>query len=600
MIKSPLLISAGILVQFLTTVAARCEDAPGENSELQRPNVILIMTDDQGYGDLGCHGNTMIRTPHLDQLYKESIRLTDFHVDPTCSPTRAALLTGRYSTSTGVWHTVMGRSLLYHDEVTMADVFSSNGYRTGIFGKWHLGDNFPMRPQDRGFHHTVVHGGGGIGQTPDYWGNTYIDDYYEVDGSWTKFTGYCTDVFFNETIDFINQADDRPFFVYLPTNVPHSPFVVPAKYKRHYLSAGVSEPMASFYGMIENFDENVGRLLQWLKETDRERNTVVIFMTDNGTAAGIKQGGAARSTAGDRRSAATGWTGFNAGMRGAKGSPYEGGHRVPCFVRWPDGGIGGGSDVAALAAHFDLLPTLIELCGLEFSPKHPFDGRSLVPLLQNAAATWPERTLFVHTQREEIPPKWKASSVMQGKWRLVDGGELYDLQSDPGQQRDLAAQQPELVRQLRQDYDACWLSLQPAFSRFAYIVLGSEHANPVTLTCMDWHAPTVREIPWNQPQIVEMPAVNGWWMVDVAKPGRYAITLRHKPAVAEFPLQAVAARVKLGEVEALTNIASGSTSVTLQVDLPAGPARLETELRDDGGEGRGAYFVEILYDPVAH
>ncbi|MEX2381863.1 MAG: sulfatase-like hydrolase/transferase, partial [Opitutales bacterium] len=213
-----------------------------------KPNVILIMTDDQGYGDLGAHGNAMIRTPNLDRLHGESVRFTDFHVDPTCSPTRAALLTGRYSTRTGVWHTVMGRSILYRDEVTLAEAFAANGYRTGIFGKWHLGDNYPARPQDRGFQHVVIHGGGGIGQTPDYWGNDYTDDHYQVNGEWKPFEGYCTDVFFREATTFIKRQDDRPFLVYLSTNVPHSPYTVPEQYERYYLERGVPQPMAAFYG----------------------------------------------------------------------------------------------------------------------------------------------------------------------------------------------------------------------------------------------------------------------------------------------------------------------------------------------------------------
>jgi arylsulfatase A-like enzyme len=228
------------------------------------------MTDDQGYGDLGRHGNSMIRTPHLDALHGESIRLTDFHVDPTCSPTRAALLTGRYSTRTGVWHTVMGRSLLYEDEVTLADILARDGYRTGIFGKWHLGDNFPFRPEDRGFHDVVIHGGGGIGQTPDYWGNRYVDDHFLTNGTWTPYEGYCTDVFFDQALRFIERNRDRPFFAYIPTNVPHSPFIAPEGLDEAYRERGVPEPMASFYGMIENCDTNIGRLRAKLREWDLE------------------------------------------------------------------------------------------------------------------------------------------------------------------------------------------------------------------------------------------------------------------------------------------------------------------------------------------
>jgi arylsulfatase A-like enzyme len=186
--------------------------------EKKRPNVVLVMTDDQGYGDLACHGNSIIKTPNLDALHAQSTRLTNFHVGPTCSPTRASLMTGRYCNRTGVWHTVMGRSLLRKDEVTMADVFRAGGYKTGIFGKWHLGDNYPFRPQDRGFDEVLIHKGGGIGNTQDYWGNDYFDDTYFRNGRPERFEGYCTDVWFTEAIKFIEANKDRPFFCYLPTN----------------------------------------------------------------------------------------------------------------------------------------------------------------------------------------------------------------------------------------------------------------------------------------------------------------------------------------------------------------------------------------------
>jgi arylsulfatase A-like enzyme len=552
-----------------------------------RPNIVLIMTDDQGYGDLGAHGNPMIRTPHLDRLHGQSVRFTDFHVDPTCSPTRAALLTGRYSTRAGVWHTVMGRSILLRDEVTLPEVLAANGYRNGIFGKWHLGDNYPSRPQDRGFQHSVVHGGGGIGQTPDYWGNDYFDDQYLVNGEWKPFQGYCTDLFFTEAIRFMEQSKGQPFFVFLPANAPHSPYRVPDRYRQYYLDRGVPQPMAAFYGMIENIDENVGRLLAWLETSGLEENTIVIFMTDNGTAAGMPRA----SAKADSRS----WTGFNAGMRGGKGSAYDGGHRVPLLIRWPAGGIGGGRDIGQLTAHFDLLPTLAELCGLELARKNPLDGRSLVPLMrEEQGSPWPERTLFVHVQREEIPPKWKASSVMTQRWRLINGAELYDIVDDPGQTRDVAAGHPEVVKLLRARYEDWWRTLEPSFSKYGHIVIGAPQENPSHLTCMDWHAPTVSEIPWDQPQVNAMPAVNGWWMLDIARAGRYDVTLRHKPARESFPLQATRARVKIGNAESAVAVMAGTSSVTLTIETPAGPARLETFLTDEvTGVSRGAFFVEI-------
>ncbi|HID07217.1 MAG TPA: N-acetylgalactosamine 6-sulfate sulfatase, partial [Armatimonadetes bacterium] len=392
-----------------------------------------MITDDQGYGDLGCHGNPVIQTPNLDWLHAHSTRLTNFHVDPLCSPTRAALMTGRYSCRVGVWATILGRSLLRREEATMADIFAANGYRTGIFGKWHLGDNYPFRPQDRGFQEVLVHGGGGIGQTPDFWGNDYFDDTYWHNGRPEAFKGYCTDVFFDAALKFIEANRDHPFFAYIATNAPHSPFHVPEKYAEPYLKMGVPQHRARFYGMITNIDENVGRLLTRLRECGLEGDTIVIFTTDNGTSAGY-----------DPRTG----DGYNAGMRGIKGSAYDGGHRTPCFIRWA-GELQEGRDISSLTAHFDLLPTLIELCGLENPERIQFDGISLVPLLTGAVRDLPDRTIIVHTQQIDHPQKWRTCAVMTNRWRLVNGGELYDMTIDPGQEKNVANQYQDVVKELR-------------------------------------------------------------------------------------------------------------------------------------------------------
>ena len=347
----------------LTAVIGGATCAPSSHAAVGgRPNVVLILTDDQGYGDLGCTGNPVLKTPHLDRLYRDSVRLANFHVDPTCSPTRAALMTGRYSTRTGVWHTVMGRHMPRADERMMPQVFAENGYATAIFGKWHLGDNFPFRPRDRGFQEALIHGGGGVGQIPDYWGNDYFDDTYSRDGRPEKFSGYCTDVFFREATRFIESHRDRPFFVELATNAPHGPYRVADEWREPYASKvdGDAE-LATFYGMIANIDDNVGRLRRRLEELGLADDTLLIFLTDNGTAHGATFSDA-RGNDGKLVS------GYNAGMRGRKGSPYEGGHRVPCFLHWPAGKLTGGRDVDGLSAHLDLLPTLIDLCGLGAVP----------------------------------------------------------------------------------------------------------------------------------------------------------------------------------------------------------------------------------------
>ncbi len=556
----------------------------------RRPNVILIITDDQGYGDLACHGNPMIRTPNLDRLHGESVRLTNYHVDPTCSPTRAALLTGRYSTRTGVWHTVMGRSLMHRDEVTLADVLNRAGYRTALFGKWHLGDNYPMRPQDRGFQETLWLGGGGIGQTPDHWGNDYYDDTYLRNGRPEKFTGYCTDVFFDEAMRFIEANRTQPFFAYIATNVPHSPFIVPDKYRRPYTERGVPAPMDSFYGMIENMDENVGRLMERLHVLGLAENTILIWTTDNGTGAGLA--GVNRFVAAAQPDG--GWNGFTAGMRGHKGTEYDGGHRVPFFLRWPAGGLAGGRDVTQLTAHLDLLPTLAGLCDVPLPQDRALDGRSLVPLLRGEDNAWTERTLFAHVQRKEIPPKWDRSAVMTDRWRLVNGGELYDMERDPGQATNIAEAHPAVVAQLRDRYEVWWTSLQPALGRHSYIVVGANEENPARITCMDWHNDDIKNIPFLHRQIEEAREANGYWMIEMARPGRYEFTLRQQPAEAPFPLQATHARLIVGEREASAEVPAGAAGVTLALDLPAGPARMQTWLTDGNlGKSRGAFYLEV-------
>ncbi len=535
------------------------------------PNVVLIMTDDQGYGDLGCHGNPHIKTPNLDWLHAHSTRLTNFHVDPTCSPTRSSLMTGHYSTRTGVWHTIMGRSLLGAHEVTVADAFAAGGYRTAVFGKWHLGDNYPFRPQDRGFHETLVHGGGGVGQTPDFWANDYFDDAYWHNGVPEKFKGYCTDVFFAGATRFIEANKDRPFFVYIPTNTAHGPYNVAEKYSKPYADMGVRGGRAKFYGMITNIDENVGRLQKRLAELGLQQNTIFIFMTDNGTAAGDA-----------------------GGMRGKKGSEYEGGHRVPFFIRWP-AGLKALGDITQLTAHIDIMPTLLDLCGVEPPKNITFDGASIVPLLKGAE--WRERTLLVHSQRIDHPQKWRKSAVMTERWRLVNGKELYDLKADPAQKKDVAAGHPDVVKKLRGAYEKWWDGLSVHFDQYCRIVLGSDKENPSRLTCHDWHTANV---PWNQGHIRNRKMfANGPWAVEVSRGGRYEFTLYRAHPEAKFALAADEAKLKIGDVEVTKTADSSAISVTLAADLKPGKAMLQTWLTDKAsGKSRGAYVVMVKRLPA--
>ncbi|MGQ9505355.1 MAG: arylsulfatase [Thermogutta sp.] len=563
---------AGVIITFMRLPATIASAQAAAVDSNQRPNVILVLTDDQGYGDLGCHGNQVIKTPNLDRLYHESFRLTDYHVDPTCSPTRAALMTGRYSCRTGVWHTIMGRSILRRDEATMAELFRRAGYRTAIFGKWHLGDNHPYHPWNRGFEECLVHFGGGIGQGPDYWGNTYFSPTLNHNGRWEKYEGYCTDIFFKNAMEYVTAHREEPFFVYLATNAPHAPLQVEDRYAEPYRQIGLPDDLAKFYGMITNIDENMGRLMEHLRTLELESRTILIFMTDNGTAG----------------------NGFNAGMREKKGSPYDGGHRVPCFIRWP-GHLPSGRDFSHLTAHIDILPTLLDLCGISTPSEVKFDGISLKPYFAESAAPFPERTLFVQVNRIDHPVPWRLSAVLTHEYRLVNGQELYEINNDPGQTKDLAAASTTIVAELRQRYETWYADVSRRFDEYCELVLGADEENPATLCSHDWHGESV---PWAQSQMVRGMGGNGFWAVEFAKPGRYRFALRDRPNYAAVNLPQGKARLVVeGYLDEEKTIPPNSQEIIFEAALPAGKTRLQTFLTLPNGTTRGFYFVVVTRLP---
>ncbi len=590
-------------------LAVSCQPAEPSTTD-SRPNVILIMTDDQGYGDLSCHGNPYLKTPNLDKLHAQSIRLTNFHVGTTCSPTRAALMTGRNCNRVGVWHTIAGRSQLAADEMTMAEVFANNGYATSMFGKWHLGDSHPFEVQNRGFQSVFAHGGGGVGQMPDFWDNDYFDDTYFRNGQPEKATGYCSDVWFDAALNFIDSNREGPFFVYLATNAPHGPFHVDSSYLRPYLD---NEQVASpnFNGMIANIDENMGVLMQKLEDWQLAENTILIFMTDNGTAAGVrfdKEGKLLK--------------GYNADMRGTKGSEYEGGHRVPCFVRLPGKQAEAGTDISLLTAHVDLLPTFMDLLDLKAPREVAFDGRSIAPLLKGdtEAEVWKSRVIITDTQRKENPTKWRKSATMMDKWRLVNGKELYDIEQDPGQQHDLAAQHPEMIIKLRKAYENWWTELEPGFGEFSRAVLGQEVGERVVLLSHDWHdakdaSGKSAYTAWHQNHIRSGQIVNGFWTVEMAKGGTYNFELRRWPEELDQPitgsipgragvpggdpfaegkaLPLTKARISVGDQEMSADIAANAHEISFELELEAGPTQVKTWLEGDDDIALGAYYVYV-------
>ncbi|MFP4367251.1 MAG: arylsulfatase [Bacteroidales bacterium] len=559
--------------------------ATSAQEDTQKPNVIIILTDDQGYGDIASHGHPHVITPNMDRLRDLSVRLENFHVDPTCAPSRASLMTGRYSARAGVWHTVNGRNLLREDETTLAEVFREAGYRTGIFGKWHLGDSYPYAARFRGFDEAIVHGAGGVGQTPDYWGNDYFEDHYNHNGVWRRFQGYCTDVWFREALRFIGESKEQPFFLYLPTNAAHQTRPhVPERYKDIYKDINTNDRLKIFWGMITNIDDNLGVMMDRLEQWGLLDNTILIFIGDNGTCMGPNFW---------PENERAGWSDlYNNGMRGGKGSHYDGGHRVFGYVHYPAAGIKGGRYINQITAHIDLMPTLMELCDIPKPANVEFDGTSLVPLLTGTYEEWPERTLIVHNQRVVDPIKWKQTSVMTDRWRLIDNTQLYDIKQDPGQQNNIIENHPEVAEKLSIEYDQWWEDISRRFHETTPLYIGAEQQNPVQLNAHDW---IMDELPpWNQPHIMERPMSNGPWRVRVADAGRYAFTLRERPEVAGFPLSATTARLYIENmVDETKPVIMGATAVKFEVELEAGDTEVKTWLIDDDGTSRGAYYLEV-------
>ena len=579
----------------------------GQSPFPARPNVIIVMTDDQGYGEIGRHGNDIIETPNIDRFHDESVRFKRFFVSPTCSPTRAALLTGRHEFRCGISHTILGRSLIHEDEVTLADVLSSAGYRTGIFGKWHLGDNYPCRPMDKGFDECLYHGGGGITQTPDYWGNTYFSPTLNHNGHWEKTDGYCCDVYFDAAMSWMETGGDDPFFAYIAPNTPHSPFQVDERYSDPYEARGLNPNAAKFYGMIANIDKNVGRLLAWLRERGLERNTLVIFLTDNGSSQACQHGL------------------FNDGMRGCKGTAHEGGVRVPCFFRWP-GVLPAGRAIDTITAHIDMLPTIAAVCGADL-PDRPLDGVSMVPLLSGERVDndIPDRFLMTHVGRwgsGEEPSKYEHCSIRSQRFRFVDNTELFDMVSDPAETVNVIDSHPDIVNRMRAVYDSWWDEVLPRVETPQRIGIGSPDENPARLTCMDWRESRVvpgepnwqRVLLWVQDFLETLArrenvlggrqgpgGAMGSWALDVKRDGRYRFFLRKLPDTADPAAAAlVDGEVFLwcGDLRKTMAIVPGETSVALDISLKRGTVDLDcwfTGQRPDGVAESGAYFVNIEF-----
>ncbi|OWK47145.1 arylsulfatase [Fimbriiglobus ruber] len=578
----------------------------GAGRAADRPNVLLVITDDQGFGDLGAHGNPVVKTPGIDAFAKNSAWLKNFYVSPVCSPTRSSLLSGLYNYRTGVVDTFLGRAMMRPGVRTLAERLGEQGYRTGLFGKWHLGDNYPLRPEDRGFQTTLWHNGGGLAQPSDSPemkpATAYFDPVLIRNGREVKTKGYCTDVFTDAALDFIAADKREPFFAYVAYNAPHDPFEVPdslaAPYRKLDLTAAGfpksgqpwagpkvnTEQIAAAYGMIENIDTNFGRLLKALEEKKLADDTLVIFMTDNGPG-GVR---------------------YNAGLRNRKGTVYEGGIRVPCYVRLP-GRIKPGHVIEQPAAHIDLTPTILDLCHVAAKDSPAFDGRSLTALLAGTETSWPNRTIFLQWHRGNAPERYRAFAARGPRYKLVQATgvapentltpkfELFDLKADPFEQTDLASDRPDEIAALKKQYDDWFTDVTKTGFDPVRVHIGSEHENPARLSRQDWRGPNAG---WTADSL-------GYWEAFAERAGTYEFTVRSRTGFSRYELdldfpenkQTVGPRVS-GPVATPDDNKSPILQTKVNRTLPKGPVRLTARV-GDVNKMRGADYLEVRFVEVA-
>mgnify|MGYP003645106720 CR=1 FL=1 len=498
-----------------------------EQTKKDPPNVILIITDDQGYGDFGFTGNPHVKTPVIDQLAKESVRLNNFYVSPVCAPTRSSLMTGRYSLRTGVRDTYNGGATMATEEITLAEMLKDAGYETGAFGKWHLGDNYPFRPGDQGFDESLIHLAGGMGQPGDFTtyfqkDRSYFDPTLWSNGKQKSFQGYCSDIFTDEAIRFVeNQSPEKPFFLYLAFNAPHTPLQVPDEYYQKYkdidpasgfggngmpmpkMSEKDKEDARKVYAMVSNIDDNIGKLVQKLEDMGISENTILIFMTDNGPQQFR----------------------YVAGMRGKKGNVYRGGVRVPFLIKYPDG-LKPNKEVNATLAHIDVLPTLAELCQAKVPNDREIDGLSFAVLLEGKnknEAAFEERPLFFYWTRK-LPELYENIAIQKGPYKLVGNigydaapkdFELFHLENDPYELDNMVASHPEKAKELKRAMDQMVdeLTNSPNLMKDHMPIIGTKYENPLILNRND--ASGQRGI-WTQEDIY------GYWNVEILE-GNYNI-----------------------------------------------------------------------------
>uniref|UniRef100_UPI0032165A72 arylsulfatase n=1 Tax=uncultured Draconibacterium sp. TaxID=1573823 RepID=UPI0032165A72 len=611
--KSIKLITAVILL----TMTLSCGKKKNEQNIV--PNVLIINIDDMGYGDMSCHGNPAFNTPALDKLYCQSARFSEFHVAPMCTPTRGQLMTGRDALKNGARWVGTENTHLRTDFPIMAEVFKNAGYSTGIFGKWHLGDNYPLRPQDRGFDEVVSFPQQEVGTVNDFWTNDYFDDTYLHNGEQEKYEGFCTDVWFGQAKNWIEKKREakEPFFCYIPTNVTHGPYFVEQKYRDMVENQQLSIHLKTFVGTMINLDENIGKLLNYLDETRLSESTIVVFMTDNG--------------------ATMGYGLHNAGMRGTKTQLWEGGHRVPLFIRLPQASSSfKGKDIKGLAQVQDIFPTLLDLCDIQPEQKIEFDGISLEQQIKGKELM-PDRILVNQFQRRLEIKKYDAC-IMWGPWRLLNAIdadpketehkkaiyevrkknyeinlELYNIENDPHQDNNVIDQHPNIVKKMKAYYENWWESTRKGRETFTPVVIGNNAENPVELAATSWAETYFTQ----KSQILLGQKKNGWWNLHVETDGEYEIKLRRWPKETNTPLSGIvgvtytdsipygpgqkgvalpiaSAKIKIGKIEKQIKVAPDDLAAVFQVKLEKGPIKLQTWFYDKNGkELCGAYYADV-------
>lgn len=543
-----------------------------------KPNVIFVIMDDLCWGDLACHDNPYTRTPNLDKMHNESARLTRYCTGPLCSPARASVMTGRYHMRTRVIDTYIGRSMIDPEETTLAQIMKNAGYKTGAFGKWHLGDCYPMRAMDLGFDETYMHNGGGIGQPGDHIDNCrrpldcYFDPVLYRNGVPEKSKGYCTDVFADAAIDFIDRNQESPFFVYLATNAPHTPLIISNEWADTYRKMGINDTHARLYGMVENIDWNMGKIFRKLEDLKIADDTIVVYTSDHGPCGGAKNRFAPPEKQ-DR---------FNSGLRGIKGTLYNGGVQVPCFWHWP--GKFQLNDISRTASPIDVMPTLTGLCGIDMPAEAKIDGLDLSPLLTGEMdqSAWRDRTVFMQWHRGDAPVRYRNYSVITDKYKIhrpdteTADDELYDMQGDLCEKNDLAHDSKGIAEEMRAMYDQ-WFddvsSTRPDNYAPPRIFAGTDFETPTVLTRQDWRVDG--EDGWENHNF-------GHWETFIAETGEYDVVARFNNDCGYINFSSGIVKLRLNDKLLEEKLYPyNDNCIFKNIMIPKGACRFEATLEND-------------------